>query len=166
MWDVFSKAAIALDDAGVTDADELMKHGAATNEGIATEMDVASQHAAVGENVFVTHLNILGEMDADHEEVPFPESSGAANCAATVNGNVLANDVAWPHDNAALSRWLETQVLRVGADHGSTPDDALLTDHDSPDDLRMGLDAAACGDLYGSVDNDIGTDLDRGIDLG
>jgi hypothetical protein len=87
MWDVFSKAAIALDDAGVTDADELMKHGAATNEGIATEMDVASQHAAVGENVFVTHLNIMGEMDADHEEVPFPESSGAA----TMNGELLAS---------------------------------------------------------------------------
>jgi hypothetical protein len=50
-------------------------------------MDVPTQHAAVGENVFVTHLNIMGEMDADHEEVPFPESSGAA----TMNGELLAS---------------------------------------------------------------------------
>jgi len=40
VWNVLTKAAIALDDAGVTNADELMKYRAATDKGVVTDVNV------------------------------------------------------------------------------------------------------------------------------
>ena len=106
--DVLAKTAIALNHTRVANANKLVKHGSSTDEGIVPEMDVTSQDAMVGQDVFVPELHIMREMNTDHEEVPFPQPRGAAGRAAAMNGDVLADHIARPHDDTALGLGPET----------------------------------------------------------
>ena len=106
--DIFAKAAVALNHTGVTDADELMKHGSTTDEGVAADMDVASQHAAIGQDIFTPQLHVVGEVDTNHDEVSVAQGSGAAGLAATMDRDVLTNDILGAYDDAAVCLGIKT----------------------------------------------------------
>lgn len=70
--DVFAKASVPLDDTGITDAQELMKHSATPDEGVVTEMNMTGQHAGIGQDVAIPELHIVSKVNSYHEEVSLP----------------------------------------------------------------------------------------------
>ena len=67
--DVFAEGAVALNDAGVSDADELVENGAAADEGATADLNVTGEEGGVGDDVAGAKLDVVAEVTADHEEV-------------------------------------------------------------------------------------------------
>ena len=166
MGDIFAKTTIALDHTGITDADELMKDSPPANKGVISQANVPGQHAAVGQDVLIPDLHIMGEMDTNHKKVSVTQRRGAARLTAAMNGDMLANDVFSADDNSAVCLRGKAKILWVSADDGGTPNDTLWTNVDLSDDLCVGFDPATCGDFDRSVNDDVRAYFDADIDLG
>ena len=166
MWDVLTEAAIALDDTGVANSDELMKYRAATDEGVVADMNMPSQQAGIREDVFVSQMHVVREVGTDHEKVPVPQRRGAAGFAASVDGDVLTQNIVRTENDRAFCFRLEPEILRISTDHRSATNDAALSHLHMTDDLGVGLNPAACRDLGRTINDGIRANVDALSNLG
>ncbi len=67
--DVLAERAIALDDTRVTNAQELVKHSTAADEGAITDTDMTGEESGIGDNVVGADLDIMPEVATDHEKI-------------------------------------------------------------------------------------------------
>jgi hypothetical protein len=163
--DVFAEGAVALDDAGVADAEELVKHSTAADEAAVADVDVTSKEGGIGDDVAGAELDVMTEMTADHKKVVRAEAGEAAGAAAAVDGDMFAQGAAGTDADSAFGIGIKAEVLRGRADDGSAADFTILAEVDLADDLAVGEEATTGADDCGAIDDDVGADLAGGIDL-
>ena len=69
MRHIIAEGAVSLNDAVVADADELVKHSTAAKETVVANLNMPRKEHGIGDDIFVSDVNIVSEMAADHEEV-------------------------------------------------------------------------------------------------
>src|ERR1700749_2145799 len=92
-------------------------------EGVILDRDVARERDAVGEDVVVSYLAVVRDVDSDHEEVSTADARHRALAARAVQRRVLANQVVVADDERARLT-SELNVLRLAA-HGRVLVDAV-----------------------------------------
>ena len=70
--DVFAEGAVALDDAGVADAQELVEDGAAANESAIADVDVAGEEGGVGDDVVGANDDVVAEVQPTMRKLSEP----------------------------------------------------------------------------------------------
>jgi hypothetical protein len=90
-------------------------------------------------------------MAAHHDEVPIADLRDATWFAASMNRDVLADNVVFTQDDAALHRWIKAKVLRFSTDDGRAPDDRVWPDGDVPNNLAVRLQSTSGSDFGRAV---------------
>ena len=166
MRDVFAERTIALNNAEVSNAEELMKDSATTEEGVVSNRDMTGDEDAICENAAVSHLHIMPEMCSDHDEVTIANFSQSAVFRAAMNCGVFTNGIVLANADSALNPIMNAQVLRLIANDGTAADTSPLPNYGVSDDLSMRGDFASCTDLYRTFDDHISADVCCWVNLG
>ena len=164
--DVLAEAAIPLNNTKIADAEELVKHSSAADEGVVADVDVTRQQRCVGEDVLVPEDHIVGQVAACHQEIAISDAGGTSRLASTVDRHVLADGVLRPKNYLAVSLRVKTKVLGLATDDRGAADDGASAHGHLPDELGMGHHLHACRQSRWAIDHDIGADFGAGIDLG
>lgn len=164
--DVFAEGTVTLNDAVVTDAQELMKYRASTNECIVPDMDVSGDEHRIGDDAMIAHHDIMAEVGPHHEEVVVTDGGVAAFFGAPVDGDVLTQGVVPADADTAFDGFRITKVLGFLADDGTPSDAGSISDDGVANELRVRGDLAAWPDSDRSFDNHVGTDVGCWIDAG
>ena len=166
MRDVLAETAVALNDAVIANAKELVEDGAAANEGVVAHVHMTGQQDGVGHHVAVSQLHIMREVRIGHDEVVVSQAGGAARLGTTMNGDLLSNDVVLADEGLARRGRIERKVLRRLADDGGATDPGSLADRGVANDLGVCADNHARGDFHRPFNDDIGADAGSWVDLG
>lgn len=128
--DVFAEGAVALDDAGVADAEELVKHGTSADEAGVADVDLTCKEGRIGDDVAGAELDVVTEMTADHKKVVRAEAGEAAGATAAVDGDMFAQGAAGTDADSAFGVGIKAKVLRGSSDDGSAADFTILAEVD------------------------------------
>lgn len=142
-----------------------MKDGATTNEGAVADLNVTGEQGGIGDDVVGSQSDVVTEVAANHEKIVGSQTGAAVWFAASMNRDVFTNDGAGSDFDTADSIGVKAKVLWSRTDDCGTADDAFGGKGDVPDDLGMSFNAAAFLNDGWSVDDDIGTNIDRRVDL-
>mgnify|MGYP007072821219 CR=1 FL=1 len=134
---ILADRGMSLSHAPIAEADKLMDSRPAPEKRPCPQMDMPSEHGAVGENIRAADLHIVSEVAADHQQIALAQDGIAALAGTAMDRNVLANQVATANDDTTHDPTVETQVLRVGTDDGSVTDLARLPESHTPYELGM-----------------------------
>ena len=165
MGHIFGDAAVALDDAVITDTNKLMKPGSAAQEAVVADVNMPGEEHAVGEHITVTELHVVCDMGVGHEEVIAAEAGDAAGLGAAMDGDLLANRVALADDELACRSRIERQILRVSTDDSSAADGAVRTHGGITKHLRVCFDFDSEPEFDRAFNDGIRTNADTGIKL-
>ena len=113
---------------------------ATAEKGAAAEMDVAAEETAVRENVRVADDGVVTEVTPDHEEIAITHDCVLPFARASMDRDMFAKGVFRSHDHPADEAAVETEVLRIGADHRPVSDLASRSEDHRTDDLGMTAD--------------------------
>ena len=119
---------------------------ATAEKGAAAEMDVAAEETAVRENVRVADDGVVTEMAPDHEEIALTHDCVLPFARAAMDRDMFAKGVSGSHDHPADEAAVETEVLRIGADHRPVSDLASRSEDHRTNDLGMTTDHATRAD--------------------
>src|SRR5207249_3078978 len=125
---VFAEGGAALHDHQSTDAHILMENAAATEKSLIIHRHIAAQQHIVRDDHLVADNAVVSDMRVGHEKIFIADLRRAVCRRSTMNGTLLAYDVAFADFNATWRGRRKTNVLRLTSDHCTVPDSIALTD--------------------------------------
>ena len=143
-----------------------MEHRTSTDDAVVPQLHVPGEEGRIGDHVVVPDLHIMRKVDRGHDEVPVSHSGDGTGLRASMNRDLLADDIVFSNDDTTGRRCLEGQVLGIAADDRGASDGGAAADGDIAHELSMGFELHISADFGRSVDDDVGADLGTGIDLG
>ena len=120
--DVAGHAGVALHHGEVANVNELVDGGSASKEDAVAQFAMPGHHDVVRDDVVIADLDIVTEMGNGHEKIVISNDGVAPFPGAPVDGDMLAEAIAFTDENARLSGDIKTEIL------GSSPDDGAVTD--------------------------------------
>jgi len=147
-WDVLRDPRMPTDHGQAADTTELMDRDGAGNERLVLNLDMAPEHAAVGEDAAISDQGVVAEVAPCHDVIAAPDNGVAAWLKPAMNRDVLAEDVVITDDDApdigrpgnvlrraSDDRMLAELVVAPGGDarldHGARGDKAVVPQFDS-----------------------------------
>ena len=166
MRDVLAERAIALNNAEIANAEELMEHRTTTEKGVVPNRDMTSDKHPIRQNAVVSHLHIMPEVRSHHDEVTIANFSQSTVFRAAMNRGVFTYGIVLANANSTLNPIMKAQVLRLIANDGTAADTRPLPNHGVADDLSMRGDFTSGADLDGTFDDHISADVYSWVNLG
>jgi hypothetical protein len=99
-WDVLRDPRMPTDHGQAADTTELMDRDGAGNERLVLNLDMAPEHAAVGEDAAISDQGVVAEVAPCHDVIAAPDNGVAAWLKPAMNRDVLAEDVVITDDDA------------------------------------------------------------------
>ncbi len=163
--DVLDNLGDAAGDAVGADAAELVNGAESGDDGVVIDLDVSGEGAVVREDDVVTDLAVVGDVGVGKEEVVRAETGGRPVDGATVDGSVLAKDIAITGDERGGFAGV-FEILGFGADGGEGKEFVVLSEFAVAmnDDVRMELASISEADV--GLDDAVGADFDVVAEFG
>lgn len=118
---------------------------------------MAGQQGVVGERAIIANLAIVGYVTTHHEKITVTDARNPRLRCATMNGDVLANDIVISDLNAG--RLVAVFVILGSApDNYITTEEIVFTDDTRPDDMTMGPNNCAVAYRDRAVNNRVWAD--------
>ena len=162
---VLGDARAALHDGEGADADELMDHSVAGEEGAVAHLGVTAEHGAIGHDDAAAQAGIVADVRAGHEEIVRGNDGGFLGFGGAMDGDAFAKDVALADEEAGRAAFI-FDILGGVADDAAGVEKVVGADGGVAGEIGVGADAAARAEGNMGVDDGIGEDLDGGIELG
>jgi len=105
-------------------------------------------------------------MRVDHQKIFIPDLRRAVCRCSTMNGRLLANDVAFADFHPTSRGRRKTNVLRFTSDDCAVPDSIASADGYFPFNHDISADHAIVPDGNGATNNAVRTDLNVRANLG
>src|SRR6266480_1637979 len=105
-----------------------MENATTAEEGLIVHNHIAAQQHIVRDDHLVADNAVVSDMRIDHEKIIISNLGRAVSRCSTMNGTLLANDVAFADFHPTWRGRRKTKVLWFPSDHGAVPDSIPLTD--------------------------------------
>ena len=128
---IFAECGKPLSDRHSADAHVLMKNTATAEKRAVLDLNVTTEQTIVRDDHFVRDGAVMSEMCTSHQIIVVSDRRRASLNGSAVNRDMLANYVTRTDPHTAFCFWIETQILRPGADDRSMPDKVVRSEVDS-----------------------------------
>src|SRR6266705_2884204 len=142
-----------------------MENAAATEKSLIVHHHIAAQQHIVRDDHLVADNAVVSDMRVGHEKIFIADLRRAVCRRSTMNGTLLANDVAFADFNATWRGRRKTNVLRLTSDHCAVPDSIAPTDGYFSFNHDISADHTIVGDGDGVTKNAVRTDLNVGANF-
>src|SRR6266481_8650446 len=156
---IFAEGGAALRDHQAADAHILMENATATEKGVVVHHHITAQQHIVRDDHLVADNAVVSDMRVGHEKIFIPDLGRAVCSCSTMNGRLLANDVAFADFYPAWRSRRKTNVLRLTSDDCAVPDSIAPADGYFPFNHDISADHAIVSDGNGAANKAVRTDL-------
>jgi hypothetical protein len=170
--DILGNDGVAGDEGAAADPAELVHGYSAADEGLIADMDVSSEHAAIGEDDVRSDYAVMGDVASRHQETLGADEGVFSGFGRSMNRHVLTDDRSVADERSGSSVYVEGKVLRIAADDCEVVDLDTNSELGAGLDDGMGRDAAAWPEHRAGFDNrersylDVGGESGGRMDLG
>src|SRR6266480_5117591 len=142
-----------------------MENATTAEEGLIVHNHIAAQQHIVRDDHLVADNAVVSDMRIDHEKIIISDLGRAVSRCSTMNGTLLANDVAFADFHPTWRGRRKTNVLRLTSDHCAVIDSIAPTDGYFSFNHDISADHTIVGDGDGVTKNAVRTDLNVGANL-
>src|SRR5438094_6446143 len=143
-----------------------MKNGGAAEKSLVADRHITAQQHIVGDDDLAANNAVVSDMRVDHQKIFIPDLGRAVCRCSTMNGRLLADDVAFADFHSTSRGRRKTNVLRFTSDDCAVADSIASADGYFPFNHDIGADHAIVRDGNGAANNTVRTDLNVRANLG
>ncbi len=164
--DVLCDGIAAADHRETADTNKLVDHDTARNDGVLRDSHAARQQRGVGDDDIVGDLAVVAEMDECHEHDVVADDRMGVGLRAAVDGDVFTDAAVFADIDVTDSCIVETDVLRLVSDDGSSVDFSAVADGRVSRQMDMGADLAVVADGDVFINDGVRRDINVVSDFG
>src|SRR6476660_7509637 len=143
-----------------------MENSAATEKSLVSDRHITAQQHIVRDDDLVADNAVVSDMRVDHQKIFISDLRRAVCRCSTMNGRLLANDVAFAYFHPTSRGRRKTNVLRFTSDDCAVPESIASADGYFPFQHDIRADRAIVPDDNGATNHAVRTDLNVRADLG